>query len=714
MGKPYFIYTVTWGDTFSGISRRYNLSIDELLRFNIVNNNQIENINKIYVGKTEIYIPKITQNEIYKTTKESQLSDVLIEMNKTNPVSMTDLLCSNWRLREIFNGPATTIPASFELYIPNTGEEAIIKDGFSQSSPIMYNVENYPKYQNGTFPCSHGQTLEGLVKLYGGKKNEWIDLNQDIFNKFGWDGKIVIEEGKTIAIDFPFEACFIRETIDFDKRNEYDIELFNREKLAIKLPEGQLNRDRSPVAGNTQNSSTTIETQEPVVTVDKKTDFAEIYQNLPPIPKLTYVNPDTLGFVDGSSHQKVIEDEMYPEYMVVREEYDKFHSNVRRYHHNLFKSVTYDYLPMITTALKFEEEYTVYKGMYYTKAFFGLKHNIYLRHNHTYYFGDIGEGIPGVGMGEFRFSAKYSPYAEAAFVKLIEIAHARNELNPYSENYKARKAIYESHEAVLSLINAFKSSKTLAEFIKAIGSDIFLQLEAAMQDPNGHRAIKYIKMQELPSMYKSIQAVLDYAIEKNVIDSYDDKPYVLSTIAFLAHHYKSAFVSSAKECIDNLSQDNEKLTFDVFRAMVFEPFMESKGYTNFQELLNPIRNAARRKAQQEFVVENGDVYYVLNHQDVSKNIVFPGYSPNQTYVPRDGRGYLKLKIKAFTDKLGIDQDFADNIMNTMLADFDKLKNPVRGMKLGTSIKNEKGVIPLLNAKFVDDFSIDKNGKVVFD
>lgn len=751
MDNIYYVHTVGQGDTFASIAKGCHLSVDELLKFNAVNDNPISDIKNLIVGQTKIFFPKVTMNVIHKVTKASKLIDVISAMHKRDfPVSLTDLLSINWRLREIYDGPNTMIPAGLELFIPQTGDTSVLVDGFSKVFATNYNKDVFPSYRRGVFSYDHSSdktiSLEDIRKKYSGARKDWIKLNQKLFDEYGWDRIISIRKGEKLSIRFPFEASFWKETVVFDRERDHTIWLFKKRGWYMTFPKktnqpeppmpavstqsetpeiigstiSQPTEEQTPIASpSRQATEQTTESAEPVVQENKQTNFSELYQNLPNMEGFTYVDPKDFAFESRNMNKVVDQKTLFPWLYKSYDEASLLASDMKKkYGTQVFLELekTVDrFLPLIVTSFKLENEYTpAYLGVYISKNQYLAEGMDGATMNHKYYFGNIGTHMPGVGIGKFRFSPKHSAYAESAFIKLIEIAKRINEKDKQSEVYVEQRDLYNSHEAVQNLINLFKSSKSRNEFFHAVGSVTYSQLEWAMQEPNGQRIVRYMNNKELSSIYNSVIDVIDYALDKKVIDHHHSDYYLLSMVIFLAKNFGTSFIPSAKKFVDDLSKKNMPLTYDSFRVSMLEPFMKERGYKDIQKTLNSVRNAARLRTADEFIVEDGVIKYVLNYQDVSKRIVFPHYPKYQSYVPSQGRAFLKLKINAMTDKLDISKSFAESIKNDILSGYDKIKKPQRGMTIAVPcIQNKGNTHRVLNNHFTDHFTLDKAGGVTF-
>ena len=131
-----FMYTVKSGDTLYGIARKYNTTVDEIMKLNyfkstILQPGQVIRIPEMYFKEEEMFLP----NYVNYTVKKG---DTLYSIARNNNVSVDTLIKDNGLTSNILSlgqiirirTPQTIVEECFGAsYTPPTGETYTVKKG---------------------------------------------------------------------------------------------------------------------------------------------------------------------------------------------------------------------------------------------------------------------------------------------------------------------------------------------------------------------------------------------------------------------------------------------------------------------------------------------------------------------------------------------------------------------------------------------------------
>lgn len=184
-GKPYYLHFVKQGETLFGISKAYNISVEELQAENpeLEKGIKMDQVLRIPVeekqqkqAETAVKSEKTRPDTTRQQQKGQQFIDhyvskkeTLYGISKQYGVSVDDLIKANPSMTELKNGMVIRVPVNLA---PKTNTE---KEPVAPAA-----IEKMPVPEDGLLVVKQGQTLYSISRQYDVPEEELIRLNPEL------------------------------------------------------------------------------------------------------------------------------------------------------------------------------------------------------------------------------------------------------------------------------------------------------------------------------------------------------------------------------------------------------------------------------------------------------------------------------------------------------------------------------------------------------
>lgn len=185
-GKPYYLHFVKQGETLFGISKAYNVSVqdieaenpeiekgmkmDQVLRIPVVDDNQ-KPVEKVKIPETSPQPDTITKPAAKQQYLDYIVSrkETLYGISKKFGVTVDDLIKANPSMTELKNGMVIRVPLVTDQK-PKAGDEAV--------KPAI--VSKLPVPEDGLLVVKQGQTIYSISKQYEIPEETLLQLNPEL------------------------------------------------------------------------------------------------------------------------------------------------------------------------------------------------------------------------------------------------------------------------------------------------------------------------------------------------------------------------------------------------------------------------------------------------------------------------------------------------------------------------------------------------------